>query len=312
MSSVAFLCVLASCVFNAQTATLGGKASDAQVVVAADAKQHLMRHETPHSATRPEHDLEDDADDNATGPAETVNIHLYYETRCPDCIMFINQTLAPMWNNLELRPHLNITMNPYGNAMSLPLKNVSEGYKFWHPDTTADDKGWEFVHVCQHGADECLGNVIQACAIHTPTVSQSQYMDLVVCMAAKPYWSVEKSSYECMTKFGIDHDEIKKCANSPMGNKLMAELGRKTMAVPGRTGTPWVMINGENLENTTDLMTAVCTPLGEGGPSACLPFTKGKAASKGEPDYGADGQFTVLPEVSAPEKDFVKLSADHI
>lgn len=306
MSSVAFICFLTTFAFVAEAVVITNKADEAEIIVGADAKQ-MMRNVNHPASTHAKA-----ADKNATSaaPAKTVNINLYYETRCPDCIEFINGTLAPLWRNKEMRPHLNITMNPYGNAMSLPVANVSEGYKFWHPETTSD--GWEYVHICQHGTDECLGNLIQACAISI--AKQDQYMELVLCMADKPRWSIEKASYDCMHQHGIDHHTVQECVNSPQGNKLFADFGQATQAVPGRKGTPWVLINGATLGNVTDLMQTVCSHVmvEENGPTSCKPFAKAAAAASAPKAHGgADGDFTVLP-VLKKEKQLVELSPDKI
>jgi len=292
MSLVPLVCFLAVSLFSANAATLKD-----EVVVGADARQ-MMRNVNHQKNATP------------ASPAKTITINLYYETKCPDCIEFINGTLEPLWRNKDIRPHLNITMNPYGNAMSIPLKSVSEGYKFWHPDSTKD--GFEYVHICQHGTDECLGNLIQACAISM--VEKEKYMELVFCMAQKPDWSIEKASYECMDKFDIDHDHVKACVGSPQGNKMFADLGNQTGSVPGRQGTPWVMINGANLGNTTDLLRGVCTAIGDSGPKSCDPFKTAPAASDKPAQEGGDGDFTVLvkKKVQKKEKALVALSPNHI
>lgn len=291
MASVAIACLYAAALFTADAVVT--KADDAVVEVRADAKQ-IMRNVNmkPAAAAAP-------------APAKTVVINLYYETRCPDCVEFINQTLAPMWRNKELRPHLNITLNPYGNAMSVPLKSVSPGYKFWHENTTG--KGFEYVHICQHGADECLGNLIQACAISL--VEQSKHMEMVLCMAAVPNWSIEKSSYECMTKAKIDQKLVKECVNSPQGNRLLADLGKQTQAVPGRKGTPWVMINGANLANTTELMRTICGHVGDGASSCAMFRTKDVAKAPTAIHHAGGGDFTVLPQL---QKNLVQLSPTEI
>ena len=112
MTPGALVCFLVASRFGADAMTLVAKEENKKVAVGADALQQVMRnvnHEDP--------------------IAKAVAINLYYETRCPDCVEFINQTLRPLWNNKDIRPHLNITMNPYGNAMSIPVAKVSEGYK---------------------------------------------------------------------------------------------------------------------------------------------------------------------------------------
>lgn len=292
MSPVALVCFLVASRFGTDAMTLVAKEENKEVVVGADAKQQMMRNVNLKAKQDP--------------AAKAVTINLYYETRCPDCVEFINQTLRPLWNNKDIRPHLNITMNPYGNAMSIPVAKVSEGYKFWHPNTTSE--GWEFVHICQHGTDECLGNLIQACAISM--AKKEQFMEMVFCMADKPDWSIEKASYDCMNQTKIDQNAVKECVNTPQGNKMFADLGRLTQAVPGRQGTPWVLIEGQNLANTTDLMRSVCGHVGN-SPSSCAPF-KGAAAPAPAEQKIEDGDFTVLPVLQKKEKDLVALSSKQI
>lgn len=267
-----------------------------------DAKQHLIRAEPNAAPDDSKSAAKQFVDADTKGP---VSINLYYETRCPDCIEFINGTLAPLWRTKSLQGLLNVTMNPYGNAMSVPTVNVSEGYKFFHPETTG--AGWDYVHICQHGTDECFGNLVQACAIKN--TEQSKYMELILCMAAKPDWGIEKASYECMTSAGIDPKPIKECASSPVGNKLMAEFGLETGKVQGRTGTPWVMVDGINLPNVADLLKTACGKLGN-GPEDCAPF--GKTQSQDAPSPAApaaDDTFTVLPEIKKNmKKELVQIS----
>lgn len=245
---------------------------------------------------------ESEVGDNDTD-IKTVNIQLYYETRCPDCIQFLNQTLEPLWRNQELRKHLNLTVNPYGNSMSLKVAEVSEGYKFWHPATTG--LGWDFVHVCQHGSDECLGNLIQACTMNI--AETHKHMDLVFCMAAHPDWSVEKSSHECLNSNGVDIDKVAGCVRSPEGNKLMMDLGKQTQAVQGRLGTPWVVVDGNTLSNVTALMQTVCMTI-DNKPSSCSPFKdmpKPKAPEDDSNSAPSPDDFQVLSKLDTV-KNFMK------
>ncbi len=70
-----------------------------------------------------------------------MNFSLYYETLCPYCRQFIAQQLFKAYNTiLDI---INITIVPYGNA---------------HEIYDATTRRYEFT--CQHGADECVGNLI--------------------------------------------------------------------------------------------------------------------------------------------------------
>jgi interferon gamma-inducible protein 30 len=241
---------------------------------------------------------------NAT---KKVKIELYYETRCPDCIEFINMSLAPLWRNADLRKHYDIKMNPFGNAQSVPVSEISEGYKFWNPESTGS--GFEMVEICQHGTDECFGNLIQACAITDEPAEK--HMELAFCMASVPNWGIEKSSYECMQKLKIDTQKNRNCVKSARGNKILTDMGKETKKVPGRLGTPWVMINGQNLKNPGDLLRSICDNVGPNAISDCKPFQKKSKASHDSPHKEKEGDdddtFQVFPKLNNVDRSLVML-----
>lgn len=232
---------------------------------------------------------------------KVISVELYYETRCPDCTGFLSETLAPIWQDMSLRATLNLTMYPFGNAEAIPVSTISKGYKFWHPKSTGE--GFTNVAICQHGTDECFGNLIQACAINM--VSQEKSMALIFCMASHPEYSIEKASYECMQKHDIDPKKIKDCVQSPKGNELITTLAKQTESVPGRDWTPWIMIDGQHLKNQTHFVPTICTKVSEllaevGGdtPSTCQHYAH--APGSQDPD------FTVLSKVkNATVKDLM-------
>jgi len=222
-----------------------------------------------------------------------VHIQLFYETRCPDCTGFLNRTLEPITLNEDFKDRYDIDLNPYGNAQTVQVKQISEGYKFWHPDTTK--KGWDFVHVCQHGPDECFGNLIQACAIKDEPVEK--HLKLTFCMAGLPNWGTEKSSYECMQKIGINITNIHDCVKSPRGNKLLEEFGKKTRAVQGRKGTPWVLVNDKHVPDPSKLLQNMCFIVDPGSDqvSSCKQFHGAGAPAAGAPQQ--EDIFKVLKKV---------------
>jgi hypothetical protein len=239
------------------------------------------------------------SDDTATKSGK-LKIALYYESRCPDCVLFINNSLAPLWQNKDLNQHIELTMNPYGNAMTVPMSQISEGYVFWHPERKT---GWDFVHICQHGGEECFANTIQACAISK--LPQEKHMEMILCMEILPNYGIEKASYDCMEKFSIDKDTIRKCATGSEGNKILAELGKQTAKVPGRGGTPWLMINGKHEENPMNLLKTVCAHVGP-EPAACKPFGTERGGSKKSKKDEDDGDyFHVFNKVNNVDKNLV-------
>mmetsp|Transcript_7062 Transcript_7062/g.12154 ORF Transcript_7062/g.12154 Transcript_7062/m.12154 type:complete len:314 (-) Transcript_7062:50-991(-) len=196
-----------------------------------------------------------------------VHIQVYYETRCPYCVSFLNATLGSFWQKSDLKSNVNISLYPYGNAQTVLVSNVSMGYKFWHPKV--EQSKITSMSVCQHGKDECFGNLIQACAIHLEP--QDVHMDFIVCMSARVEDSFEKSSYECMEEAGMDKAKMKDCVMGEQGSNITNEMAMKTEAVHGRVGTPWILVDGQNLENPDELQKAVCEIL-DYGPTSCTKY----------------------------------------
>jgi interferon gamma-inducible protein 30 len=72
---------------------------------------------------------------------EKVNFTLYYESLCPDCRQFMTTELHRAYQSvLDIA---NISIVPYGNA-----------HETYDPTTQL------YQFTCQHGAAECLGNLI--------------------------------------------------------------------------------------------------------------------------------------------------------
>ena len=72
---------------------------------------------------------------------EIVNLSIFYETLCPDCRKFIT---SQVWNAYQsILDIVNITFVPYGNAKEL-----------YRPETKL------YQYYCQHGPEECYGNLI--------------------------------------------------------------------------------------------------------------------------------------------------------
>jgi interferon gamma-inducible protein 30 len=78
---------------------------------------------------------------NDKGANDKVNFTLYYETLCPDCRQFIKTQVSRAFQSIA--DIMNISFVPYGNAREI-----------YRPET----KLYQFY--CQHGSDECYGNLI--------------------------------------------------------------------------------------------------------------------------------------------------------
>jgi len=199
-----------------------------------------------------------------------VKVELYYETMCPYCEEFINSTLSPLWSDPIIRSVMDLHLLPAGNVMVVPGESVSAGYKFWHPEA-ANDK---YIYRCQHGESECLGNMVQLCAMKVLGDAE-KYLPLVFCMASRANHLPEKSSYECMQELKIDQDPIFKCVHAPTASEEMFLITKADAALSQpRKYVPWIMVNGQHLEvnnGTAELRAAICDSLGSGAPANCQP-----------------------------------------
>jgi len=98
------------------------------------------------------------------GVNDKVNFTLYYESLCPYCRQFIVAQISKAYQTiLDI---VNITIVPYGNAKET-YQPATQLYKF----------------TCQHGPDECLGNLIHTCALNFyPKIEQ--YIGFINCTEA--------------------------------------------------------------------------------------------------------------------------------
>ncbi|GCC20601.1 gamma-interferon-inducible lysosomal thiol reductase-like isoform X2 [Chiloscyllium punctatum] len=153
--------------------------------------------------------------------ADPVMISLYYESLCGACRGFLVLQLFPTW--LTLNDIMNVTLVPYGNALE---RNESG----------------KWVFSCQHGEQECTGNMIECLQIYEPLLP----------------W-----------------DNIENCVNGDLGNKLMHHNAELTRALnPPHEYVPWILVNGKHTEDLEDeamnsLFNLICNTYSGVKPKAC-------------------------------------------
>ncbi|XP_068249016.1 gamma-interferon-inducible lysosomal thiol reductase-like [Palaemon carinicauda] len=172
--------------------------------------------------------------------AEPVKVTVYLETLCPDSMIFVKHQLAPAWENL--REIMHVDFNAYGFVLETPL---SEGYEF----------------SCQHGADECKGNMIIECA-RKYADNLDAFVDFDVCFMSSSYPPNEGEI--CADNVGVAWSPIDICSKSVEGQQLLHESGvRQNSLVPVPNYMPWIIINDvfsqEYLDEAqSDLIGLVC------------------------------------------------------
>ncbi|KFW74242.1 Gamma-interferon-inducible lysosomal thiol reductase, partial [Manacus vitellinus] len=153
-----------------------------------------------------------------------VELSLYYESLCPACREFLVLKLFPTWLLLPSEM-LNITLVPHGNAQE---RNVSGK--------------WDFQ--CQHGPEECLGNMIEACLMHEAK-NFSTYFPIIFCLESGS--SVTKNLEACLQIYApeLDRGRIAACVQGDTGMALMHQNAQLTEALdPPHQFVPWIVING--------------------------------------------------------------------
>ncbi|NXT95669.1 GILT reductase, partial [Anhinga rufa] len=202
---------------------------------------------------------------NLSHPAAApVELSLYYESLCPACRWFLVQQLFTAWLLLPAEV-LNITLVPYGNA-----KEEIVGGK------------WHFQ--CQHGPEECLGNMIETCLMHEAK-NISTYFLVIFCLesgssvtknleAVRPIpvprapprgrprppdlpvyvcvcVSPPPRPRQCLQIHApqLDRDRIAACVQGDAGAALMHRNAQLTEALnPPHQYVPWIVINGKHTD----------------------------------------------------------------
>ncbi|KAM6918868.1 gamma-interferon-inducible lysosomal thiol reductase [Xenentodon cancila] len=179
-----------------------------------------------------------------------VQVGLYYESLCPGCRGFLTEMLFPTW--LLLHDIMDVTLVPYGNAQEKPDKD-------------------KYTYVCQHGEQECLGNMLETCVLNMSSMA----FPIIFCMESST--DVIKAAESCVQLYDsqLSMDKLQACVSGDLGNQLMHQNALQTKALnPPHDYVPWVTINGVHTEDLqgkamSSLFTLVCNMYKGSKPPAC-------------------------------------------
>ncbi|NXI42225.1 GILT reductase, partial [Galbula dea] len=210
---------------------------------------------------------------NLSRPAAApVELSLFYESLCPACRTFLVEQLFTTWLLLPAEA-LNITLVPYGNAQE---RNVSGK--------------WQFQ--CQHGEEECLGNMIEACLMNEAK-DFNTYFPVIFCLESGS--SVTKNLEAvcphflspCLQVYApqLDVRRITACVQGDTGIALMHHNAQLTEALdPPHQYVPWILINRKHTEELqaqaqNSLLGLICHLYQGEKPEACGGSGAPKASS---------------------------------
>ena len=116
-------------------------------------------------------------------------------------------------------------------------------YPYGNARRTQNGSSWAFT--CQHGARECQGNLIEACAIRKFDY-YTQGIPFSICLEENTTDFVAQGQ-RCAAKYSMDWNTINTCANGAEGNKLMYDISVATdKLVPAHTYVPWIVVNDKH------------------------------------------------------------------
>jgi interferon, gamma-inducible protein 30 len=176
------------------------------------------------------------------------------ESYCPDCQDFISSALTTTMAAAGVMEVMNFTMVPYGNAKT---------------------SKWTGKITCQHGEQECVGNMIETCIIHhNPGVHK--YFPAIQCMEHTGGSPVDQAE-KCCKSNNIDWDQVKTCYTGDEGKQLEKEMAAETDALsPAHTMVPWVVVNGKPLDNPDSILQSVCDAYTGTKPTGCSSLAETK------------------------------------
>ncbi|TRY74514.1 hypothetical protein TCAL_00755 [Tigriopus californicus] len=151
-----------------------------------------------------------------------VVVEVYYEVLCPDSRYFILKQLYPTWQRVG--SIMDIQYKPYGKASH-----------------RASDGGYMFQ--CQHGPNECQGNMIHTCAMHYIPES-TKLTEYIHCMMGDNYDPMQ-AGRNCASQLEIEWSPIEACASGKEGQKMLAVVGDDTHSLRPRVSfIPTIVLNG--------------------------------------------------------------------
>lgn len=169
---------------------------------------------------------------------------------------------------------VNVTIYPYGNANERQVGSE-----------------WEFT--CQHGADECDGNMVETCFINLVNFDQNQYMDFIIAYES----SLKRNSRDAYGtaqsmlssgNYNVTWSQLSACIGSSgakggtTGNMYEHQMALWTQEA-NHQYTPWITLQGKHtdtIQNDCTDSTLECTCKVYTGTNACCSRLKKEREAK--------------------------------
>ena len=170
---------------------------------------------------------------NTLSQKKIPTITIYMESLCPYCIEFITSSIKEFYEKVTKPNIANIEIIPYGNTI--------EEY---------DSDTQKYTFTCQHGENECYGNLIMSCSLNILGRIKGQLN--LICLLENIYAfnrNFDSTLEHCLNSEPSILKEIKDCVNSDISNIYQHQMAEKT---GDHLGVPWILVDGEYDEDTND------------------------------------------------------------
>jgi len=166
---------------------------------------------------------------------------------------------------------VNISIYPYGNA-------------------NERQSGGEWVFTCQHGENECKGNLVETCMINLVGFDQTKYMDFFITYESDldrksndPYGTAQ--SLLETGNYAVTWTQMNSCLTGSQGNAWEHQMALWTNAA-NHQYTPWITLQGKHttvIQNECSASTLECTCAQYKGTNSCCSKFR-----NGEPNMDVD------------------------
>lgn len=124
----------------------------------------------------------------------------------------------------------------------------------------------DFTQTCQHGHDECVGNRLEACA-QALYPEPAVWWPFVACFEGKYHGDISFAE-SCAKSTGLSYAKLETCVNGDQGASL-DKANAMTTTTQAHPGTPFVLVNGKQLDNVDELLKTICNEITGPKPASC-------------------------------------------
>jgi interferon gamma-inducible protein 30 len=167
-------------------------------------------------------------------------IDVYFEANCPYSQQLILNNMKQLLSAQGYEEFVDVNFYPFGNGLEII------------------DKG-QYEFKCQHGGEECKGNMLIACALKY--FEKKFAFDFIVCILETGL-NYKTAAEMCLSDHPQKLKEVIQCSTLEYGSKLMHLIAQKTNdLIPPLQYVPLVTVNGkqnEDICNTGDVISYLC------------------------------------------------------